>query len=229
MSTSHTSTSHLAKGKRPATEEAIPSPPMTRSRQRLLAGTEEPTAPVAPTGERDESRPVQFNEQGMLDMANTVDRTWRIMRGMDIHIVAMEREQQRAGQFHEDIMENIRDIHRDMQNSRDISNEREDMWRQQHLVNISVDRMGTRLAQLTQRIIAAEARAEAAEARAIAAEAAAAEALGLVNAVAHGNLEEVEESEPEEEPEEDPEEAPEEGPEEDDAASTVSSAHSAHP
>ena len=75
----------------------------------------------------------------MLNLAHTLDRTWNIMRGMDRHIVAMEREQQRAGQFHEDIMENIRDIYRDMNNSREISHEREGMWREQHHMNITVE------------------------------------------------------------------------------------------
>ena len=139
MSTSPISTSRTAKGKRPATEEATSSSRMTRSRRRQLVGTDEPTAPAAPTGGRVDSWPVQFNEQGMFNLADTVDRTWNIMRGMDRHIIGMELEQQRAGQFHEDIMENIRDIHRDMNNSREISHEREGMWREQHHMNITVE------------------------------------------------------------------------------------------
>ena len=162
----------------------------------------------------------------MLNLADAVDQVWNILRAMERHIQGTDREQLRAGQFHEDIMENIRDAHRVIHGLQEAIEEGEVMGCQHHWVNLTLERMGNQLVQLTQRIISAEARAEAVEARETAAEATAVEALGLVNAVALGNLEEiVEESEPEEEPEEDPEE----GPEEDDTASTVSSAHSAHP
>ena len=92
ISTSPISISHTAKGKRPATEEATPSPPMTRSRQRQAVRTEEPTAPAAPTGGRVVYQPVHVNEQGMLNLADTVDKVWNILRGMERYIHGMDRE-----------------------------------------------------------------------------------------------------------------------------------------
>ena len=162
----------------------------------------------------------------MLNLADAFDQVWTILRGMEGYIQGMDWEQQRAGQFHEDRKENIRDTHWENHRIREVIHEMQDVGRQQYRVNLVVERRGNQIDQLTQRIVTAEARAEAAEARATAVEATAAKALGLVNAIALGNIEEIVE---ESEPKEDPEEAPEEGPEGDVVPSTVSSAYSANP
>ena len=204
-------------GKRPISDEATPvapTLPMTRSRKRQVLTIVEPTVQVAPAIGRANDQPMKSVEQGMHQNVNNRDQLWDIVGGMDKAIIRLGREQQRAGQLHEDNMEFTRELNRMVFKAQ----ERLDAMEK---IRVEQDRLRTVVEQMGRKIIEFMERTTAAEARATAAEATAAEALGLANAVAAV----IQEEEPNEEApeEEEPEEAPEE--DEDDAQSAVSSAH----